>query len=328
MVDKTKWGIVGTGNIAKKFARALSLLDDAELTAVASRSKTKAANFAETNGALKSYGSYEELIGDPEIQVVYVGTPHVFHKENAILAMDAGKAVLCEKPFAINSVEVTDMIACAKRNDVFLMEAMWTWCFPAMAKVRELIQSGAIGEVRQSSSSFCFRAGIDPDSRLFNPALGGGALLDVGVYNVAFAQMVHRQVPQTISALADMGETGVDEQTSVIQRYSNGALATHVCAARTNTRHSAEIYGADGWLEIPAPFWQPERVILHTSDVAKVFDFDRLGDGMAYEAQEVMACLRSAKRESDVVSHEASLAVMNVLDRVRKEIGLIYPMET
>jgi predicted dehydrogenase len=326
-MEQVKWGIIGTGNICRKFAQALAVLDDAELVAVASRTAEKAQEFAEANGAGKSYGSYDELVNDPSIEVIYVGTPHAFHAEHSMLAMNAGKAVLCEKPFAINSTEVGEMVACAKKNDVFLMEAMWTWCFPAMSKLRELISSGAIGEVRQSSSSFCFRAGINPEGRLFNPALGGGALLDVGVYTTAFAHFVHGEAPYTITALADIGETGVDEQTSVVQRYDNGALATHTCAVRTTTRHSAEIYGTEGWIEVPAMFWQPQKLILHKGGESETFEFDLLGNGMTYEAQEVMACLRAGSKESNVVPLDTSVAIMATLDRIRKEIGLTYPMD-
>jgi len=327
MSGKIRWGIIGTGRIAHKFAEGLAALSDAELVAVGSRSEGSAERFGEEFNIPHRHASYEALAHDPQVDVVYVATPHPYHKDNTLLCLRNGKAVLCEKPFAMNSAEVAEMVNCARDRGLFLMEAMWTHCFPAMAKVRELIDGGAIGEVRLLEAKFCFRAGWNPEGRLLNPDLGGGALLDVGVYTVALAHMVFDRSPTRISSMAHIGETGVDEQSSMILGYDGGAMAILTCAIRTSTPHEAAIYGTDGWIEIPPFFWQPDRIILNLGGREEVMTFNRLGNGYSFEAEEVMKCLREGKLESEIVPLERSVAVMDTMDRIRAQWGLKYPME-
>ena len=327
MAAKTRWGIMGTGRIAHKFADALAVLPDAELVAVGSRTAAAAEKFGAEFKAPRRYGSYAELARDRNVDAIYISTPHPLHRENTLLCLQAGRAVLCEKPFAINAVDAEAMVACAQAKRVFLMEAMWSHFFPAMAKVRELLAAGAIGEVRLVRADFCFRAGLDPASRLFDPALGGGAILDVGVYTVALAHMIYGREPEHVAALAHLGETGVDEQTAMLLGYERGALAVLTCAVRTNATHAAAIYGTDGWIELPPVFWQPDRIVLHAGGKDEELKFDRLGNGYTYEAQEVGRCLREGRLESEVMPHAKTLAIMRTLDRVRAAVGLKYPGE-
>ncbi len=331
MADKFRWGIIGPGRISHKFAEGLKALEDAELVAVGSRSKERADQFAEEfadeSSAPKTHGSYEELVADPDVDAVYIGTPHPFHKENTLLCLDAGKAVLCEKPFAINLEGAEEMLARAAEKKLFLMEAMWTHCFPAMLKIAELVKEGAVGEVRMVKADFAFRAGWDPTSRLLDPALGGGGLLDVGVYPIGFSQLVFGEEPERVGGLAHIGETGVDEQAGIVLGYSVGALAVLTCGVRTKTQHGAAIFGTDGWIEIPPPFWQPDRIILHANGKDEEMKFDRLGNGYSYEAAEVGRCIREGLTESPLVPHARTRAVMGTLDRLRAEWGLKYPME-
>ena len=228
----------------------------------------------------------------------------------------------------MNVSEATEMVESARGKGLFLMEAMWTLCFPAMAKVREIISSGAIGEVRQVHSNFSFRCEWESDGILLNPDFGGGALLDVGVYNIALAQMVFQREPTRISGMAHLGETGVDEQSSVTLGYDNGALAILTSAIRTETSQEAAIYGTDGYIKIPHAFWKPERIIVKTSqDEERELKFDGAGNGYDYEAAEVMRCLREGRLESRILPLETSAAIMRTMDTIRKQWGLVYPME-
>jgi predicted dehydrogenase len=331
MTEKFRWGIVGPGRISRNFAKGVAALDDATIVAVGSRSKERADKFADEFAddfdIPNRYGSYEELVSDPDVDAVYIGTPHPFHKENTLLCLDAGKAVLCEKPFAINLPDAEEMLARAAEKKLFIMEAMWTHCFPAMLKIGELIKDGAVGEVRMVQADFGFRAGLDPKSRLFDPALGGGGLLDVGVYPISFAQLIFNKDPERVTGLAHIGETGVDEQAGIVLGYRRGALAILTCGVRTATGKAAAVFGTEGSIEIPPPFWQPDKIILHAGGTDTEFKFDRIGNGYAYEASEVARCVREGLSESPLVPHARTLSVMGTMDRLREEWGLKYPME-
>ncbi len=326
MSDSVKWGIVATGSIARKFAQGLKAADNAELVAVASRAQESADAFAEEFNVPNRHVGTEALAADADVDVVYVATPHSRHKADTIACLDGGKHVLCEKPFAMNSAEVSEMVECASKNKLFLMEAMWTHFFPAMIKLRELLAAGTIGEVRLVQSNFCFRTGWNPESRLLNPELGGGALLDVGVYNIALAHKIYGQEPSRIDSQAHIGETGVDEQSSMVFGYENGAMAVLTNAVRTSTPHDATVYGTDGYIKI-AKFWQPDGLIVKTTDNEEETSFERLGNGYAYEAIEVMNCIKSGALESDVMPLEKSISIMKTMDAIREQWGLRYPME-
>ncbi|MCP4262322.1 MAG: Gfo/Idh/MocA family oxidoreductase [Planctomycetes bacterium] len=328
MSDKIRWGIIGTGFIAHQFARGLAVLEDARLAAVASRTKESAEKFAEEFGVTHRHVGVEELAGNENVDVVYVATPNTKHKGNTLRCLNGGKAVLCEKPFCINALEAAEMVECAREKGLFLMEAMWNHYFPAMVKVREIINDGAIGEVRQVHSNFSFRGEWDPNGLLLNPELGGGSLLDVGVYNIALVQMVYQREPTRISGMAHLGETGVDEQSSVTFGYDNGALAVLTSAIRTETRQEAAIYGTDGYILLPHAFWKPERIIVKTSqEEEREYKFDLVGNGYNYEAAEVMRCLRNGCLESPILPLDTSVAIMRTMDTIREQWGLVYPME-
>ncbi len=254
-MKRTRWGILGTGTIATKFALGLRAADNAELRAVGSRSEATAEAFAREHGAARAHASYEALARDPEVDAIYIATPHVLHRENTLSCIAGGKAVLCEKPFAMNASEGEEMVAAARSAGTFLCEAMWTRFLPATRRVRELINTGVIGEPRQLECDFGFRTELDPRGRLFDPALGGGALLDVGIYCVAYARMVFGGAPAEVHSSAHIGETGVDEQSAYLFRYDSGALARMSSATRTETAHRATIWGTEGSIEVP-DFWQ------------------------------------------------------------------------
>ncbi len=327
MSNPIRWGILGTGGIAKKFAQALAAISqDAELVAVGSRTAESAASFAKEFGAKRAHASYEALAADPGVDVVYIATPHMLHRDNALLCIDHGKAVLCEKAFTVNAAEAEEVIARARAKGVFLMEAMWTRFLPAMVQVRQWIAEKAIGEPRLVTTDFGFRCNWDPASRLLDPKLAGGALLDVGVYTIALAGMVLGPQPKSVSAQSHIGETGVDEQTAMAFGYPGGGLASLTCAVRTNTPHTARIEGTDGWIEIPS-FWMAQRAILHAGGKDTVALKPWTGNGYVHEAVEVTECLRAGRKESATMPLAETLAIMKTMDEVRHQIGLRYPFE-
>ena len=237
-MDKIRWGILGTGRIAGDFATGLAAESDAEIVAVGSRAQHTADEFADRFAIPNRHPTYEALAADPDVDIIYIATPHTLHKENTISCLNAGKAVLCEKPFAINSAEAQEMIDCARANGIFLMEAMWTRFLPHIREMVRRIEDGQIGEIRLFQGDFCYRAPVNPGSRAFNPDLGGGALLDIGVYPIS---LVHHLLggPARTASLAHLGETGVDELAGMLFQYEDGALAVMSTAVRANTPHSA-----------------------------------------------------------------------------------------
>ena len=327
VADTIRWGIIGTGNIAHKFATGLTSAADAELVAVGSRSQATADTFGDEFNVARRHADYESLAADDGVDAIYISTPHAMHQANTLLCLEAGRAVLCEKPFAINEAQAREMVASARTKKRFLMEAMWVRFLPYIVHLRQLLAEGAIGEVRMVAADFGFRAGVNPEGRLFNPALGGGALLDVGIYPVSLASMVFGDEPTDVVALSELGATGVDEQTACVLKYPGGRLASLTTAVRTTTAMEATILGTEGYIRLHKPWWRGSRLTVCKGDDEETIDLPPDGNGYNYEAEEVGRCLRAGKTESAIVPLEETLAVMRTLDRIRAEIGLRYPME-
>ena len=327
MSKPTRWGILGTGSIAKHFARGLRDTPHAELVGIGSRNQTTADDFGEMFSVPLRYPSYKEVANSPEIDAIYISTPHPFHEENTIMCLEAGKPVLCEKPFAINSHEAERMVKTARDNKVFLMEAMWSRYLPVMQHVREWLNQGIIGEVRWVSADFGFRANFDPQSRLFNPELGGGALLDVGIYVTSFASFVLGPYPDKIQTLANLGDTGVDEQNTLLLGYPNGSMAVLSSAVRTGTHHEAKIVGTKGKISIEPPFYRAEKATLTVDDHSEEIELAINGNGYSYEAIEVGNCLNEGLLESPIMPLDETVAIMKILDDARAQWGLTYPTE-
>jgi predicted dehydrogenase len=332
-----RWGIIGPGSIANRFANDVNPLPDHEIYAAGSRDKAKSEAFLAKYGGGKAYGSYEELVNDPEVDCVYVATPHPFHKEHALLALRAGKPVLCEKPFTINVGEAEEVVAEARSRGIFLMEGMWSRCFPAMKKARELAASGAIGKPRMLEADFGFKAGdttengtlniTNPNGRLFDLKLAGGALMDVGVYVVSLAQMFFGE-PNKISAVATLGSSGVDENTGMVLGFPGGEIGILSTSLQTTTPFKATLLGSAGKIEIHSNWWTAKSITVHRNGqeaetITEPFD----GGGFQFEAMHVADCLRAGKTESDIITLDETLAIMRTLDTIRAEIGLKYPME-
>lgn len=322
-----RWGILGTGNIARLFATGLGSAPGAILAAVGSRTQEKADEFGDRFGIPRRHASYETLAADPDLDVIYVATPHTLHHDATILCLAGGKAVLCEKPFALNATQAAAMIGAARARGLFLMEAMWSRYYPAMVRARELLAAGAIGEPRILQADLGFRARINPQGRLFDPALGGGALMDIGVYPVSLASMVFG-TPSSIVSQATMGETGVDEQNAIVLRYPGGQLAVLSSAIRTATPHEATIMGTEGVLRIGQDWHKSNWVgVTPTGQPEGVTHLPIEGNGYNYEAIEVMDCLRAGKLESAVMPLDETLAIVRTLDAIRAQWSLRYPGE-
>lgn len=326
MAGKIRWGILSTGHISGRFAEALSLLPDAELSAVASRNEETARKFAEEYGVMRAHGSYTALAADPEIDVVYIATPHSFHLENSILCMRAGKSVLCEKALTINAREAEEMIAVAREENVFLMEAMITRHVPLIKKVQHWINTGKIGEVRMVKASRCARGEFKPSQRHLNPQLGGGSLLDVGVYVISFASMIFQKAPEEVFGFGHIGALGSDEQGAALLKYDKGEIANLSFALRTKAVNDAYIFGTEGYIKIDEVFAVPTKTSLHIHNKeSEVIEEPLVGGGLMHEAEEVMRCLRKGLKESPSMPLEESLQIMRIMDQIRAPWDLKYP---
>ena len=325
MRRKISWGILSTGHIAEKFAEDLKLLPDAALVAVGSRNTKNAASFAEKYGIPKSHASYQALANDPEVDVIYVATPHNFHAENSILCMQAGKAVLCEKAFAINTSEAAEMIRVAREKKVFLMEAMVTRHFPATDQILTWIKSGKIGDVRMVKATQCIRGTFDNYTRHLSSVLGGGSLLDVGVYVISFASMIYGKPPVKSVGYGYIGSSGTDEQGAALLEFDQGALAVLTFALRTDAVNEAYILGTRGYIRVHPPFAVTRRASLHIAGEAEVVaEIPIKGNGLNYEAAEVMRCLRAGLTESPRMPLDETLNIMDIMDNVRADWPLKY----
>ena len=329
MVEKIRWGIMGTGYIAGVFAEGLSWLPDAEIVAVGSRNASSASRFADRHGIPLRHPSYEELAQDSEVDVVYIATPHPYHKDHVLLSLSADKAILCEKPLTINAAESEAVISTARDKNLFLMEAMWSRFLPAVAEVRNLLSGAVIGDVLILMADFGFRADNDPAGRMYNPALGGGALLDVGIYPVSLASMILGP-PDRITSLAHIGETGVDEQAGILFGYETGAMAVSYLTIKAGSPTEATLIGSKGRIQLHAQpgLFRPYKLTLSLEgEEDRIIDAPFEGNGYHYEAVEVMRCLRTGKTESEIMPLDESLSIIRTLDEIRKQWGLKYPME-
>jgi dihydrodiol dehydrogenase / D-xylose 1-dehydrogenase (NADP) len=327
MSEKIRWGILGTGYIARKFAEALSVIPDADLVAVGSRTQNSADAFAKEYHVPAIYSSYQAVLEDPTVDVVYIATVNNCHRDNCLEAIQVGKPILCEKPFMVNSNEAEQVIAFAKERKVFLMEALWTRFIPAFKNARRLWEDGVIGEVQTAMSEFGFVCERDMSNPLYNPALAGGSFLDVGAYPLSLAHIVFGE-PDSVAGLAMIGPTGVDEQAGMLFGYRTGQLAVGYSSFKVDSPREATVVGTKGFIRIHSPFYCPSAFTLQLNgQEPQTFEFPYEGNGWNYEAVEVMECLRAGKLESEVVPHQETLALMRSMDRYRAQIGLKYPDE-
>ena len=327
MSQEFKWGILGTGGIARAFARDLGFLNNHIVAAVGSRTKKSAEEFSLEFPGCTAYASYEELVADSNIDAIYVATPHPAHVANTILALNAGKPVLCEKPFAVNASEARQMIEASIDNNVALLEAMWMRFLPHIFEVRKILASGVLGEIISVTADHGQRLADQGIPRLIEPSLAGGALLDLGIYPVSFAHMV-LGVPENIQAAAVMTDKGVDASTSMLFTYASGAQAILTTTIIAQTPCRAVIAGINGWLEIDRTFYNPAAMRVHLYDgTTTEYPSKYQGHGLREQAIEFEKIVRSGKYESEHLTHKHTLEIMDLMDQIRNMIGLKYPGE-
>ena len=318
-----RWGIIGLGRIAHKFAQDLLTVEGSELYAVASRSQEKADAFASEYDAKMAYNTYEALANDPNVDAAYIATPHVLHKENAIMCLKKGIAVLCEKPFAMNSEEVAEMIAVAKQHNTLLMEALWTYFLPHYKHVLKLIEDKTYGNILTLEANFGFYREFNDEARLFRKSLGGGSLLDIGIYPI-FAALTILGVPQKIDAHATFFENGVDSTCKMNFQYANHVSASLESSLLENLTTEAIIHFEKGTLKMNTQFHTPTSITISTNSNEETKNFKCKELGYNYEIAHFNQLLKDGKKESDVMTFEFSKLLIKTLDDVRKKIGLEY----
>ncbi|WP_291103717.1 MULTISPECIES: Gfo/Idh/MocA family protein [unclassified Flavobacterium] len=321
--EKVKWGIIGLGNIAHQFAKELMLVEGTQITAVASRNLGKAQEFAEKYNCKKAYASYDEIINDDEIDILYIATPHDSHAALTIKALQNNKHVLCEKPIALNYNDALQMIDASKKNNKFFMEAFWTRFNPSVQEAFYKIKNGEIGEVKYINADFAFHAEKLEGNRMTDIKLGGGSLMDIGVYPL-FLSYLLLGIPKEIVAKSNFHETGADLQTSMILQYDNAQAVLHSSFVSTSNME-ATISGSEGRITLSPLWFMPQSYALIKDNHKINYSWPTLGKGYTYEIMECHKCIKENRIESSLWSHQNSLDLIKIVDEVRNQIGLVYP---
>jgi len=321
------WGIIGPGRIARKVGAAIDQIRGARVLAIASKSAQDANQLMRDFSAERFYPSYAELAADPDVDAIYIATPHRFHYENARMCLLAGKAVLCEKPLTVNAAQAQDLFALSREKNVFCMEALWSRFLPVFATAKEWIDSGKIGQVRHVWSAFGFHVIRNPEGRLLNIELAGGALLDIGVYNLALTRVFLPGTPEEVLARGFIGDTGVDETISVLMNYANGAAAQFTCTFQAQTENQMIISGSEGRIIIPHPFYKSEKAFLISGGKQKKYTARHKVNGYEYQIRAAMGAIRAEEIGCPQIRQVDSLSTMRLMDEIRCQVGLRYPFE-
>jgi predicted dehydrogenase len=319
-----RWGVVGPGAIATEFAQAMELVTDAEIVTVGSRSIDRAQDFAARFGIKRAVGSYTDVATDPNVDVVYVATTQNSHAHDVVMLLEAGKHVLCEKPFALDANQARTMIEAARSRDLFLMDAIWSRYLPAYAEMMKVIAEGRIGEISLVEADFGVAWQVDQRDRLFDPARGGGGLLDLGIYPLQLCSLLLGS-PTTVVAAGVLGSTGVDERVGAVLTYPGGALGVIKASVRTSMACSARIAGSTGVIELPAMMHCPDQIIVSSLAGRETIACHYEGSGLRFEIEEVNRCITQGLTESAVMPLDETLELMKTLDEIRAQIGLSFP---
>jgi predicted dehydrogenase len=323
MTEPIRWGILGAGWIAAIVGADIAASDGNVLAAVGARDGARAAEFADLYGVTRSYGSYSELVEDPDLDVIYIATTHAQHHEHALLALEAGKPILVEKAFTLNAREAREVVAVARSRQLFCMEAMWMRFNPLVVQAQHLVSSGRIGELVNVRADYSKRFTFDPAHRLFDLSAGGGALLDLGVYPLTFAWLFLGR-PDSVQAAGVLSPTGSDATASVQWSYDSGRVAQIHTSAVRESPFGALVVGTKGWLRLDTPLHLPDTMTIHTADGEQVITGEMPGNGYGLEVAEVERCLRAGELESPVVPLDETVAILETLDEVRRQIGVRY----
>jgi len=329
MTERMKWGVLGTGKITTRFAQALNNIpEQAELLAVGSRNQETADAFGDKFNIPRRYTSYEDVASDPDIDIIYIGTPGVFHLRDASMALNHGKHVLCEKAFTINAKDAITMIDLAREKNLFLMEAMWTRFFPIHVKIRELLAENAIGTANGATINFLAKPPYDPTNRWFDLNLGGSVLLDTASYSISWASSLVGE-PEAITGLASFGETGVDNQTSMVMRYSGNQLVSLMSSQISYDDKDAILFGSTGKIVVHSPWYKPDTMTLYREgNEPEEIHIPMDGfNGYEWEALEVMNCIQAGKTESEIMPLDETISIMKTMDTVREQWGHKFPFE-
>jgi len=323
-----RWGIIGAGGIAERFAEACKNTPGASLTAIASRSIEKANEFADRFGIEHRFGSYEEMAAWDGIDAAYVATPHATHGPFAMLFMNKGKHILSEKPITVNCSELQKMIDCATENKVFMMEAMWARLTPGTIKILEIVESGVLGKIKGVQAAFCYDMSDEPDHLAFNPVYGGGSILDVGCYCLSFASWLMDTPVVDIVAQAELSAKGVDVHCCYLLKYESGAIASLTSAMMLNKPGDGYIFGEKGYIKTKDRFYAPQEFTVHINDQEpQTYKCPFLGNGFEEQILESNQCIRDGKLESDIIPHAQSMKIMEQMDAIRKKVGVKYPLD-
>lgn len=324
MKKNYRWGILGAGRIAEKFCIALNFVEGSTVYAIASRDSEKAKAYATKFKATKFYDNYEELMQDENVDIIYIATPHAFHYEQTMACLNKGKHVLCEKPMALSYSQTAAMINAAKENKVFLMEGMWTACMPFIEKIKELIAADVIGKLQYVSADFGFKAPVDLEGRLYNKSLGGGSMMDVGIYPLFFVTLLLGE-PSLIKAVYKLSVTGVDEYINVVLQYPDGETANLISSIHFNTAIEAEIVGTKGRIKILNPWFKATDFAVYLADdIVQKFSMPHLSNGFEYEIKEVMSCLDKGLLQSEKMPHQLTLLISKIMEDVLMQAGVVY----
>jgi predicted dehydrogenase len=323
-MEPIRWGVLGAGGIAAKFADDLSASGSSATVAVAARDGARAAEFAARHGITRSYGSYRELVADPDVDVIYVATTHAQHHEHALLALRAGKPVLVEKAFTLNAPQAREVVAEARARELFCMEAMWMRLHPLVGQAVQLVRSGEIGDVVGVRADLSKKFDYDPKGRLFDLDAGGGALLDLGVYPLTLAWLFLGR-PDTLQATGSVGRTGTDLTAALQLGYHDGRVGQVYCSADSDSPYAALVTGTEGWVRFEGRMHHPTALTVQVGADERVVAGPAVdGNGFAYEIAEVERCLREGLTESPLVPLDATVAILDVLDDARRQLGVRY----
>jgi predicted dehydrogenase len=323
-MNTINYGIIGPGRIAGAYARALEQSATSKIYAIASRDGQRAADFARQFKADKSYDGYAALVNDPAVDVVYIATPHCFHEQQSILCLEHKKAVICEKPLALSAASARRIIASSRENKTFMMEGMWSRFNPAIIRAKELIDAGEIGQIRYVSADFGFQKPYDPSGRLYNPALAGGSILDVGVYPLFLALYLLGR-PDDIAVKAQLAPTGVDESCSITLQYDGGVFAQLFCSMLVETKKEAVIAGTKGMILIHTPWYKSMGLSLVQNNNEGRIPLPYQGNGFEFQIEETNRCLTEGRTESKLLTHDFTLMKAEVTDEILRKAGVVYP---